>query len=344
MEANPQKNSNFIFYQAADGKIQVQVILDADGETVWASQKTIAELFAVERSVVTKHLSNVYVDGELSREATSAKIAQVQKEGDREVSRQIEFYNLDAIISVGYRVNSVQATQFRKWATGVLKEYLIKGFALDDERLKQGNELFGKKYFDELLERIREIRASERLFYQKITDIYTTSIDYNSHSPITQEFYATVQNKLHWAIHQHTAAELIRDRAKYSAPNMGLTSWKNEKKGGKVMKSDVSIAKNYLSEKELSELNRVVTMYLDFAENMASRQKQMKMSDWVERLEAFLAFNEYGVLKDAGKISAEVAKQLAESEYDKFRVIQDQSFKSDFDQLVKKSKEKKDKL
>lgn len=339
MAEQANQTSNFIFYQAADGKVQVQVILDSKGDTIWASQKTIAELFGVERSVVTKHLKNIFKEEELDENSVCAKIAHTAEDGK---TYQTNFYNLDAIISVGYRVNSVQATQFRRWATGVLKEYLIKGFALDDERLKQGNEVFGKKYFAELLERIREIRASERLFYQKITDIYTTSIDYDSHSPITQEFYATVQNKLHWAIHQHTAAELIKDRANATAPNMGLTNWKNEKKGGKVLKSDVSTAKNYLSEKELSELNRVVTMYLDFAENMASRQKQMKMSDWVERLEAFLTFNEYGVLKDAGKISAEVAKQLAESEYEKFRVIQDQSFKSDFDQLVKKSQQKGD--
>jgi len=335
MTAQPDQTSNFIFYQAGDGKVNVQVILDAKGDTIWASQKTMAKLFGVERSVVTKHLKNIFKEGELDKNSVGAKIAHTAEDGK---TYQTNFYNLDAVISVGYRVNSIQATQFRRWATRVLKEYLIKGFALDDERLKQGKELFGKDYFAELLERIREIRASERLFYQKITDIYTTAIDYDSHSPI----YATVQNKLYWAIHQHTAAELIRDRADSATPNMGLTNWKNEKKGGKVLKSDVSTAKNYLNEKELNELNRVVIMYLDFAENMASRQKQMKMRDWVERLEAFLTFNEYTVLKDAGKISAELAKQLAESEYEKFRVIQDQSFRSDFDRLVRSTKKKND--
>jgi len=338
MENDLENLSNFIFYQGHDGKVSVQVIVDAPGETVWASQRTLCELFDVTKSTISEHTFNIFDTGELDRSSTVRKIRTVQQEGSRRVNREIEFYNLDFIIAVGYRVNSLQATQFRKWATATLREYLIKGFALDDERLKQGKQLFGKDYFDELLERIREIRASERLFYQKITDIYATSIDYDATSSITQDFYATVQNKLHWAIHGHTAAELIKLRANSSLPNMGLTSWKNQGRGGKLLKSDVTIAKNYLQEAELSELNRVVTMYLDFAENMARRQVQMKMTDWVSRLDAFLTFNEYVLLKDAGKISADVAKKIAENEYDKFRVIQDKTFESDFDKLVKSTK------
>lgn len=335
--------SNFIFYQALDGKINVQVIVDPESETVWASQKTLGELFNVAKSTISEHTANIFETGELDRVSTVRKIRTVQQEGSRHVSREIEFYNLDFIIAIGYRVNSIQATQFRKWATSVLREYLIKGFALDDERLKQGKQLFSKDYFDELLERIREIRASERLFYQKITDIYATSIDYDANSAVTQEFYATVQNKLHWAIHGHTAAELIKLRADSSQPNMGLMSWKSQERGGKILKSDVTVAKNYLQEAELSELNRVVTMYLDFAENMARRQVQMKMTDWVSRLDAFLTFNEYVLLKDAGTVSATVAKKLAEGEYDKFRVVQDRNFRSDFDSLVKHTQDRDEK-
>lgn len=343
MDNNIENQASFIFYQSQDGNVNVQVILDREGETIWASQKTMGEIFGVTKATISEHTANIFETNELERNSTVRKIRTVQKEGGRSVRREIDFYNLDFIIALGYRVNSLQATQFRKWATSVLKEYLIKGFALNDERLKQGNRLFGKDYFEELLERIREIRASERLFYQKITDIYATSIDYDPHSSITQEFYATVQNKLHWAIHRHTAAELIQLRANAGKPNMGLTSWKNEKKGGKILKTDVGIAKNYLSEEELSELNRVVTMYLDFAENMAKRQKQMRMTDWVERLDAFLAFNEYGILKDAGKISAAIAKKTAETEYEKFRVIQDKEYKSDFDKVVEEAKKRKKK-
>ncbi|AZA52735.1 cell filamentation protein Fic [Chryseobacterium sp. G0201] len=338
MENNLDNISNFIFYQSDDGKISVQVVIDNDGETIWASQNSIANIFNTSKQNISYHLSNIFGENELDENSTVKEILTVQKEGNRDVKRVVDFYNLDAIISVGYRVNSHQATQFRRWATTVLKEYLIKGFVLDDERLKQGNKLFGKDYFAELLERIREIRSSERLFYQKITDIYATSIDYDSHSPTTKDFYATVQNKLHWAIHQHTAAELIQLRADSSRPNMGLTSWKNQNRDGKILKTDAVVAKNYLNEEELSELNRVVTMYLDFAENMARRQKEMKMVDWIGRLDGFLLFNEYGVLKDSGKISASVAKKLAEKEYEKFRVIQDIEYRSDFDKVVEEIK------
>jgi len=263
----------------------------------------MGELFGVAKSTISEHLTNIYQSGELDKEATVRKIRTVQNEAGREVARNIDFYNLDAIISVGYRVNSQQATQFRIWATKTLKEFIIKGFVLDDDRLKQGKKLFGKDYFDELLERIREIRASERRFYQKITDIYSEcSIDYDPKAEITLTFYRTVQNKLHWAITGQTAAEIITSRAKSELPNMGLTTWKNSPKG-KILKSDISIAKNYLNKKEIDELNRIVTMYLDYAENQAARQIPMKMKDWVDKLDAFLQFNDYSVLKNAGEYS-----------------------------------------
>ena len=331
--------SNFLFYRGDDGSVKIVVIIQ--DETVWLPLNRIAELFGTSKQNISYHLQNIYKEKELERKATVKEILTVQQEGDREVSRNIEYYNLDVIISVGYRVNSAQATKFRIWATKTLKEYLIKGFALDDERLKQGGTLFGKDYFDELLERIREIRASERRFYQKITDIYAQcSIDYDSNSEITQIFYKTVQNKLHWAITGHTAAELIAKRADAEKPNMGLTTWKRAPKG-KVLKSDISTAKNYLSEKELKSLNRIVTMYLDYAESQAERQNAMTMEDWIEKLDGFLEFNEYEILQDAGKVSANVAKKLAEEEYEKFRPIQDKAFESDFDKLVEETKKKK---
>lgn len=291
-------NSEIILYTTPQGEIKIEVFLQ--DETVWLTQRSMGELFGVVKSTISEHLSNIYKSGELEKEATVRKVRTVQNEAGREVSRNLEFYNLDAIISVGYRVNSHQATQFRIWATKTLKEFIIKGFVLDDERLKQGKKLFGKDYFDELLERIREIRASEHRFYQKITDIYAEcSIDYQPKADITLLFYKTVQNKLHWAITGQTAAEIISSRAKVELPNMGLTTWKNSPKG-KVLKSDVSIAKNYLNKKEINELNRIVTMYLDYAENKAARQISMSMKDWVEKLDAFLQFNDYSVLKNAG--------------------------------------------
>jgi hypothetical protein len=326
-------SSDIILYSSPGGSIKVEVVYS--GETFWLTQKRMAELFGVEVPAVSKHLANIFESGELVQEATVSILEIVQKEGSRNVTRKMEFYNLDAIIAVGYRVNSRQATQFRIWATQTLREFIIKGFVLDDERLKQGKR-FGKDYFDELLERIREIRASERRFYQKITDIYEQcSIDYNKEADITQTFFKTVQNKLHWAITGKTAAQIIAERAKASEPNMGLQTWKNAP-AGKIMKTDVSITKNYLIEKEIKELERVVTMYLDYAENQAARQIAMKMADWVLKMDAFLQFNEYKILKDAGKVSHEVAKKLAEKEYEKYRVIQDKSFESDFDKEVKK--------
>jgi hypothetical protein len=306
MAENKNNSSDIILYSSPEGNIKVEVVYS--GETFWLTQKRMAELFGVEVPAVSKHLANIFESGELVQEATVSILEIVQQEGSRNVTRKMEFYNLDAIIAVGYRVNSRQATQFRIWATKTLREFIIKGFVLDDERLKQGKR-FGKDYFDELLERIREIRASERRFYQKITDIYEQcSIDYNKEADITQTFFKTVQNKLHWAITGKTAAQIIAERAKASEPNMGLQTWKNAPKS-KILKTDVSIAKNYLIEKEIKELERVVTMYLDYAENQAARQIPMKMADWVQKIDAFLQFNEYKILKDAGKVSHEVACQ-----------------------------------
>ena len=322
-----------IFYSTPDGTVRVEVLYE--GETFWLSQKKMAELFGVNLRTVNEHLKNIYATGELEETATIRKNRIVQIEGTRTVAREVDFYNLDAIIAVGYRVNSREATQFRIWATQVLREYLIKGFVMDDERLKQGKR-FGKDYFDELLERIRSIRASERRFYLKITDIYEQcSIDYNRNAEITQMFFKTVQNKLHWAITGKTAAELIAERALANQPNMGLKTWKNAPQG-RIQKADVSVAKNYLEEDEIKALERIVSMYLDYAENQASRQIPMKMADWVEKLDAFLKFNEYDVLKNAGKVSHEVAKELAEQQYESFRIEQDRSFESDFERASKK--------
>jgi hypothetical protein len=327
-----------ILYRTANDAVRVEVLYES--ETFWLDQRRMAELFGVDARTISEHLRNIYASGELSEEATLRKLRLVRAEGTREVARDIVFYNLDAIISVGYRVNSAQATQFRIWATQTLREFIVKGFVLDDERLKL-NKRFGKDYFDELLERIREIRASERRFYLKITDIYEQcSIDYDKHAETTQTFFKTVQNKLHWAVTGKTAAELIAERADSSKPSMGLTTWRNAPKG-KILKSDVSVAKNYLIEREIKELERIVSMYLDYAENQAARQIPMKMADWVAKLDAFLQFNEYEVLANAGKVSAEVAKRLAEEQYGTFRVRQDREFESDFEAEVKRIESKR---
>ncbi len=334
MEQQPQFN-DILLYTTDNGAVKVEVLYE--NETFWLNQKRMAELFNVESHTITYHLKEIFKSEELDESSTTRKIRVVQKEGNRDITREIDFYNLDAVIAVGYRVNSVQATRFRIWATKTLKEFIIKGFVLDDDRLKQGKR-FGVDYFTELLERIREIRASERRFYQKLTDIYAQcSLDYDPKSELTQAFYKTVQNKLEWAITGKTAAELIAERANAEKPFMGLTTWK-QAPDGKILKNDVVIAKNYLIEKEIKELNRVVTMYLDYAENQAERQKAMYMKDWIEKLDAFLKFNDYEVLTDAGKVTAEVAKALALKEYEKFRVIQDQFFVSDFDIEIKKLK------
>jgi hypothetical protein len=322
------KALQIIFYTTPLGNAQIEVFFE--DETFWLSQKKMAELFGVDVRTVNEHLQNIFLTGELDKDSVIRNFRITATDGK---NYNTQFYNLDAIIAVGYRVNSYQATQFRIWATQILKDFIIKGFVLDDARLKQGKS-FGKDYFDELLERIREIRASERRFYQKITDIYAQcSVDYDPKAGITQTFYKTVQNKLHWAITGHTAAELIAQRAGADKPNMGLTSWKNAPEG-KILKSDISVAKNYLSEKEISALNRIVTMYLDYAENQAERQITMSMADWIQKLDAFLQFNDYKVLQDAGRISHEIAMDLAEKEYEKFRIVQDVDFESDFDKLL----------
>lgn len=324
------KSSDIIIYSTPEGDVRVEVIYS--DETFWLSQKQLSELFGVEVHTVNYHLKEIFKSNELQENSVIRKIRITAADGKSYITN---FYNLDAIIGVGYRVNSFQATKFRIWSTKTLREYIIKGFVLDDERLKQGKR-FGKDYFEELLERIREIRASERRFYQKITDIYAEcSMDYDPESEITRTFYKTVQNKLHWAVTGLTAAEIISGRAKAELPNMGLTIWKRSPKG-KILKSDITIAKNYLNEKEIKELNRVVTMYLDYAENQAEKQVPMKMKDWIEKLDSFLQFNDYSVLKNAGAISASIAKKLAEQEYDKFRIVQDQKYESDFDRVLKK--------
>jgi hypothetical protein len=303
------REGQIILYSTPEGAAKIEVHFE--DETFWLTQKRIAELFGVDVRTVSEHLGNIFATGELAEAATLRRIRTVQREGAREVSRTLDYYNLDAIIAVGYRVNSARATQFRIWATQTLKEFIVKGFVLDDERLKL-NRRFGKDYFDELLERIREIRASERRFYLKITDIYEQcSIDYDPHAEITTTFFATVQNKLHWAVTGQTAAEIIAGRADATKPAMGLTTWKNAPHG-KILKSDIGVAKSYLIEREIKGLERIVGMYLDYAENQAARQIPMRMADWAERLDAFLRFNEYEVLGDAGRVSAEVAKRLAE--------------------------------
>lgn len=324
---------DLILYRAPDGAVRAEVRYE--GDTFWLTQGQMAELFGVQVPAISKHLKNIYESGELSRTATLSKMETVQVEGSREVAREVDFYSLDAIISVGYRVNSAQATQFRIWATETLREFIVKGFVLDDERLKL-NTRFGPDYFDELLERIREIRASERRFYLKITDIYEQcSIDYDKDAELTHSFFKTVQNKLHWAITGKTAAEIIAERADAKKPAMGLTTWKNAP-DGKVLKSDVTTAKNYLAESEIKELERIVSMYLDYAENQAARQIPMKMADWVQKLDAFLSFNEYEVLTNAGSVSAAVAKRLAEEQYAQFRGTQDRAFTSDFEKEAKR--------
>jgi len=302
-------------------------------ETIWLSQKLMATLFDVGVNTVNYHLKEVYENGEIQPEATIRKFRIVQQEGSRQVTREVDFYNLDAIISVGYRVNSIRATQFRQWATRILREFAIKGYVLDKARLENGSFL-GEDYYERLLEEIREIRLSERRFYQKITDIYATSVDYNKDAPTTRAFFAKVQNKLHFAIHGHTAAELIMRRADSTKPNMGLTSWE---KGpdGKILKTDVFRAKNYLSKEELESLGRVVNAYLDLAEDRARRKIPMTMEDWARRLDRFLEFDDRAVLQYKGNVSADLARDHAQSEFEKFRITQDRLFESDFDRAVK---------
>jgi hypothetical protein len=328
----PDESTNFLLYRSETGKINIQVIMG--NETVWLSQKSMSELFGVNIPAISKHLANIFLENELQENSVISILETTATDGKKYKTR---FYNLDAIISVGYRINSAQATQFRIWATKTLREYIIKGFVLDSERLKQGGNVFGKDYFDELLEKIREIRASERRFYQKIADIYALSVDYDKNASTTSDFFATVQNKLHWAITGKTAAEIIYSTADAQKLYMGLTIWKNAP-NGKILKSDVSIAKNYLSEQHIKELEQIVSAYLDLAENRARRQMLMKMEDWAAFLKNFLELSNYPILQDNGKISQEQARLKAEQEFDKYRIIQDKNFESDFDKEVKKLK------
>lgn len=331
MSKELQRIKNFVIYQTETGKVNVEVYFQED--TLWLTQKVMAQLFNKGRSTITEHLKNIFSENELSEKSVCRDFRHTAKDGKNYTTK---FYNLRAIVAVGYRVNSKEATAFRKWATEILHEYIIKGFAMDDERLKQVKH-FGQDYFDEMLERIREIRLSERRFYQKITDIYTLSADYNSNAERTKEFYATVQNKLHWAIQGKTAAEIIYAKVDASQIAMGLKSWKNAPEG-KVLKSDVSVAKNYLNQEHLNQLQRLVTAYLDLAENRAQRGIVMNMENWVTFLDKFLELSDYPILTHKGKVSALEAKLKAESEYDKFRIIQDKNYISDFDKLIDESK------
>lgn len=326
---------DIVLYQTVTEDKKIEVLYDI--EDFWLSQKTMAELFSVKVNTINYHLKEIFNSGELEEKSTIRKIRIVQKEGSRNVSREMDFYSLDAIIAVGYRVNSNEATQFRIWATNTLKEYIKKGFVVNTEFLKNGTK-FGKDYFDELLLKIKEIRASERRFYQKITDIYKEcSYDYDKNSKITKEFYMNVQNKLHYAITGQTASEIVYNRANSKKKNMGLETWKNAPEG-KILESDVVIAKNYLSKEELTELNNLVSMYLDYAERQVKLGHIISMEEWKEKLELFLKLNEYNLLKDNGTIKREIADSLAIQEYKEYRIIQDQNYISDFDELIEYSK------
>ena len=327
--------NNIVLYQNETGNKIIEVLYDS--EDFWLTQKTMAELFSVKVNTINYHLKEIFSSGELEENSTIRKIRIVQNEGNRKVGRNVVFYSLDAIIAVGYRVNSFEATQFRRWATNTLKEYIKKGFVVNSEFLKNGPK-FGKDYFDELLLKIKEIRASERRFYQKITDIYKEcSYDYDKNSETTIEFYKNVQNKLHYAITGMTAPEIIYNRADSNKDNMGLQTWKNAPKG-KILSSDVIVAKNYLNKEEINELNNLVSMYLDYAERQVKLRHIISMKEWKEKLELFLKLNEYNILKDNGKIKREIADALALSEYEKYRIKQDQNYLSDFDELIEFSK------
>lgn len=322
--------AEFLIFTSQTGSNSIEVMVV--DENVWLTQDMIATLYEKGRSTIAEHLKNIFNDGELDEKSTCRKFRRVATNGKE---YNTNFYNLEAVIAVGFRTNSERAIVFRQWAASVLKDFSIRGYVMDKERLKNGSFL-NEEYFDHLLEEIREIRASERRFYQKITDIYATAMDYSADALTTKTFFKTVQNKLHFAIHGKTASELIIDRANAEKENMGLTTWRNAPKG-KILKSDVSVAKNYLSLEEMDSLNRIVTMYLDYAENQAKRKIPMTMEDWTNKLNAFLQFNEYEILNNLGKVTAEVAKAFAESEYEKYRIVQDRLFESDFDRLLKES-------
>lgn len=324
--------AEYLTYVASTGDQKDSVEMRYEDENIWLTQKMMAALYDVSKPTISEHIKKVYADSELTPEATIRKFRTVQVEGERQVQRTINHYNLQMIIAVGFKVNSERAVQFRKWVNQIAKDYTIKGWVMDDERLKRGTYLTDK-YFEEQLERVREIRASERKFYQKITDLYATAIDYDKNAAATRRFYSSVQNKMHYAVHGHTAAELIVSRADSQKPHMGLTTWQDAP-DGKIRKSDVTVAKNYLTAFELGQLNRMVTAYLDFAENMAQRKIPLTMQDWEERLNRFIEMFEYGMLQDAGKVSAEIARIHAETEFEKYRIIQDQQFLSDYDRFV----------
>lgn len=332
--------AEYLTFVASVGDHIDHLELRYEDENIWLTQRLMAILYDVEINTINYHLKKIFEDAELLPEATIRKYRIVQQEGERQVTRSIEHYNLQMIIAVGFKVNNERAVQFRKWANGIVKEYTIKGWVMDDERLKQGG-ILTDQYFEEQLERIREIRVSERKFYQKVTDIYATAVDYDRDSLVTRRFFATVQNKMHFAVHGHTVAELIVERANAEKEHMGLTTWKDAP-DGKIMKSDVSIAKNYLSEAEMQQLNRLVTAYLDYAESMAMRHIPVTMSDWEKRLNGFIQMFEYGILQDAGKVTAEIAKLHAESEFEKYRIVQDKLFMSDYDRYILELQETSD--
>ena len=324
--------AEYLTFVASTGEQDSSVEMRYEDENIWLTQKMLAELYDVEVNTINYHIKKIFEDSELAEDSTIRKFRIVQKEANREISREVNHYSLQMIIAVGFKVNSERAVQFRKWVNQIAKDYTIKGWVMDDERIKRGSYLTDK-YFDEQLERIREIRASERMFYQKITDLYATAIDYDKDAAATKRFYASVQNKMHFAIHGHTAAELIVKRADATKEHMGLTTWQDAP-DGKIKKSDVTVAKNYLSEDELKQLNRMVTAYLDFAETMTIRKIPLTMQDWENRLHGFIEMFEYGLLKDAGKVSAEIAKLHAETEFEKYRIVQDKLFLSDFDKYI----------
>ena len=324
--------AEYLTYVASVGDQQDSVEMRYEDENIWLTQKMMATLYDVDVRTINEHIKKIYSDSELEEDSTIRNFRIVQTEGSRQVTRDTKHYNLQMIIAVGFKVNSERAVQFRKWVNQIAKDYTIKGWVMDDERLKRGTYLT-EKYFDEQLERIREIRASERKFYQKITDLYATAIDYDKNAATTRRFYATVQNKMHYAVHGHTAAELIVERADHTKEHMGLTTWADAPEG-KIKKSDVTVAKNYLSQDEMKQLNRMVTAYLDFAENMTLRHIPLTMQDWEMRLNSFIEMFDYGILQDAGKVSAEIAKLHAETEFEKYRVIQDSLFMSDFDRYM----------
>ena len=325
--------AEYLTFVAATGDSSESIEMRYEDENIWLTQKMMATLYDVDVRTINDHIQKIYEDGELQEDTTIRNFRIVQTEGSRQVSRQVKHYNLQMIIAVGFKVNNDRAVQFRKWANGIVKDYTIQGWAMDSDRLKNGGSVLTKEYFDHLLEQIREIRMSERRFYQKITDIYATALDYDKSSRTTRRFFAEVQNKLHWAIHRHTTAELIMERANAEKPHMGLTFWEKYP-DGKIQKYDVSIPNNFLSQEETKALEHIVTMYLDYAEYQASRHIPMTMQDWSQRLNRFLEFNEHEILHDTGRVTHEIATAFAESEFEKYRIVQDQLFESDFDRFL----------